>query len=132
MTNLLNSLTNAYIIAMVFSFLVSLRIFRQKGELPLKLFSVLLGIVLIAECTAVYYLKRQHRSTVPLYNVVMLVEFMAYTIFFRMIIHHTILKKIMLAYLLVFPFFWYWVVFERFGLTAWNSYLAITGAVCTI
>jgi|GEM_PF-908283 len=151
MHTLLTFLTNAYIIAIGFCFMVSLRVFKEKGNRALKIFSTLLGVTFIVECIAVYVFVRNPyfnmplyndviSSTLlkvavylrmPLYNVFMLVEFMVYAIFFRMIIENKMVKKLIQVYIGLLPVFWYWIVFEQFEFRIWNSYLMVTGSVFT-
>lgn len=127
-------LFNFYIITITLAFLISLISFKLNYPIHLKIFSVLLAITSITEVLANFFLSNLHlQSNHPVYNIFMLIEFWAYAFYYRYIIRNKILQKVITAFLILFPLFWYTAVFYLFdGLEYWNSYLILVGFSFTI
>jgi hypothetical protein len=126
-------LFTVYIIILSISFLSSLISFKLHYPFHLKLFSILLGITLLVEYFAsfgLHFLKT--KSNIPLYNAFMLVEFEVYAWYFLQIIRFPLIKKVIAAFLILFPLFWVTTVFFIFGIEHWNSYLVIAGSAFTV
>lgn len=123
-----------YITILLFASITSLISFKLNYSIQLKIFSTLLCLTLINECLANFFLSFLHlQSRNPVYNIFMLIEFWAYAFYYRFIIRNKILQKVIIAFLILFPLFWYTTVFYLFdGLEYWNSYLILVGFSFTI
>lgn len=126
-------LESAYILAIGASFIVSLISFRYNFPLHLKFFSILLGITLAAELTAVYLFRALHLGTnSPVYNSFMLVEFCSYSFFYMQIYRHPKVIAVTKAFLILIPVCWIDSTILKFGFLRWNSYFSIVGSSCTV
>jgi hypothetical protein len=123
-----------YISIVALAFLSSLISFKLDYPIHIKIFSILLGITLINEILANFFLKSIHlKSNNPIYNVFMLIEFWIYGLYYRYIIINKIIKIIITFFLFLFPAFWVITIFYLFnGLIYWNSYLIIVGFSATV
>ncbi len=119
---------------MMLAFLTSLTGFKFNYPVHLKIFSILLGITVLTEVIANFFLSNLHLpSNHPVYNIFMLIEFWAYAFYYHYIIRNKILKKIITVFLILFPVFWFITIFYLFdGLEHWNSYLILVGFSFTI
>ncbi len=104
-------LTYIYIIVIGLAFVSSLVSFRLDFAFHLKLISVLLGITLLVECTAVAMIK-MHHSNVPLYNIFMLLEFWAFGYYYKCILESPRIRRVVSAFLCCFPSSGYWLCFS--------------------
>lgn len=126
-------LTNIYLLTLLISFLCSLISFRLHYPFHLKFFSVLIGIAAITEFVAFYGPKIWNfTNNMPVYNVYHLFEFCGTAIFFKYIISNRSIQKIINAFLIGYPVFWAISIFSLYGIGAWNSNLAVVGAVFMI
>jgi len=126
-------LANIYLIVLGISFLSSLVSFRLDYSFCFKALSLLLSFCFLIECIAMHGLWLFHlKSNVGLYSVTMLVEFMVYGYFFSCILTLKKVKKIVTAFLIIFPLFWFIVVFFVFGFDHWNSYVTVVGSIFII
>lgn len=123
-----------YIFILGLSFLTSLVSFKLNYPIHLKIFSILLGITLINEIIANYFLTALHlRSNHPVYNVFMLIEFWVFAFYYSFILKSRFQKIINRLFLILFPVFWYITTFHLFnGLNHWNSYLILAGFSFTV
>lgn len=117
---------------LILSFLASLLSFRLDYPLHLKVFSLLLGCMVVDELGALYLVKTFHISNLGWYNVFMGIEAWAYALYYSLILQNRRVKLIIRRFLFLFPIFWFIVVFKVFGIANWNSYLAVTGSLFTI
>ena len=126
-------LVYTYVAFVFIAFLSSLNAFRLDFPFHLKVFSVLLGLDFLVEFSSTVLVDLLYIQTnVPLYNSFMLVEAMTYAWFFRAILTSPALKKIITAYMILFPVFWLVLVFFVFGIHRWNSYVAIVESLFTV
>lgn len=114
------------------AFLSSLVSFRLDFPVHLKFFSILLGVTALNEIGAWFIPAVLHKKNIAWYNVFMGVEFFMYGYYFYILTQRETIKKIIKSYLIVFPIFWYAVVFFVFGINEWNSYLAIAGSLAVV
>lgn len=123
-----------YISILSLAFLFSLVSFKLNYLIHLKVFSVLLGITLINEIIAKYFLSSLHlQSRNTVYNIFMLIEFWAFGFYYYYIIKNKALKQLIIIFLVVFPIFWCITIFYLFdGLNYWNSYLILVGFSFTV
>jgi len=122
-----------YISTIEIAFIASLLSFRLNYPRHLKIFSLILGCDFLGEILSNYLLAYFGlRSNVPVYNFVMLIEFLVYGIFFLMIVKRKSVRKIIVIYLILYTLFWFVSVFFVFGLWHWNSYAIIAGGLSTI
>ncbi|HEY4338183.1 MAG TPA: hypothetical protein VGM89_19885 [Puia sp.] len=127
-------LVNIYVAFIGIAFLSSLNAFRLDLPLHLKIFSLLLACDLVVEVCSTFLLGPvfHMRSNVQFYNVFMLVEYFTYAWFYRTILKNRLLRRLIGAYLILFPIFWFVAVFFVFGFDHWNSYLSIVGSFFTV
>ncbi len=123
-----------YITILAFAFIVSLISFKLNYKIHLKIFSVLLGLTLVNEIIANYFLSVLHlRSNLPVYNIFMLIEFWVFALYYSYILKSRFQKIIIRLFLILFPVFWYITTFHFFnGLNHWNSYLILAGFSFTV
>lgn len=120
------TLSIIYISILAISFLCSLVSFRLHRQIHLKLFSVLLGIALITEVIANYFLSTFHlKSNWPVYNVYILLQGCIYAFYFRIVMPTKTMKKATSIFIFLFFIFWLLTTFLQFGLREWNSYVFI-------
>ncbi|HMI63947.1 MAG TPA: hypothetical protein VK518_23685 [Puia sp.] len=120
-----------YLASVLIAFLSSLTSFRLDLPFHLKLFSCLLGLTLLVELTASILVFGYHRSNRWLYNGFMLVEFSTYAYYYLRIIPSRKLKKILQAFLLIFPIFW-GIVEIKTGFYAWNGFVVTVGSFFSV
>lgn len=121
-----------YILVLCLCFLCSLISFSRNYAPQLKLFSVLLGITVLAEIIAEFYIKHLNRSNHPVYNVYMLVEYGFYVSFFRLLLRNRYLRKAINISLVVLPLIWCITIRYIFGLSHWDSYFLLLGDTFTL
>jgi hypothetical protein len=108
-------------------------VIKRNGPLHLRVFAVLLAYTLIVEFSLLFlkdYLK--DGNNLPVYNFFMLVFFLGYAYFFKLIIQSKTILRVIDWFLYLFPVFWYFVVFFIFKIDEWNSYVYIFGAAFTV
>jgi len=112
---------------------IALSQLRKNLPYHLKVFAVLLGYTALVELSA-YILRNRLEggNNLALYNVFMLFEFLAYAWYFRQIITSARIRKAIDVFLVVYPVYWFYVVFFIFKLNQWNSYVFVGGALFTI
>lgn len=111
----------------------SLISFRLDFPFHLKLFSFLLGCVLVTELSVLLISKLFHAETnVPLYNVSMGIQYLLYGLFFRYVLNGKKYRLFIDAYLISFLLVWFLSTVFMFGLYSWNSYVAATGSLFCI
>lgn len=120
-------LTYIYLVTLFVSFLSSLISFRLDLPFHLKLFSVLLGLTVLVELTANFWIVYLKGSNFWLYNAFTLLEFWVYGYFYYQLIRLRLLRRVIFLFLLIFPIFWAVTVFFLFGFNTWNSYVLIVG-----
>jgi 4-amino-4-deoxy-L-arabinose transferase-like glycosyltransferase len=75
---------------------------------------------------------RIYKSNIPVYNIVLLIEFTGYALFFNRILTIRWLKRVTAYFLIIFLLFWFVSVFIVFGIFNWNSYVYVIGSLFTI
>jgi len=124
-------LETIYITVLGSSFIVSLISFRWNFPFHLKFFSLLLGLTFLVELCAIPIFRTFSLGTnSQVYTPFMLVEFCAYTFYYRQILKNRNLLTSLL--LLVVVLTWLISTIFIFGFFKWNSYISITGCCCTI
>jgi hypothetical protein len=105
-----------------------------KAEgLHVKLLAYIVAFDCIAEVSVHYWLVRiLHRPNLQAYNFIMLVEMMAYALFFLQIIQLPAVRKWIIGFLCIFPVFWFFMVYFVFEPQQWNSYVILAGSVFTV
>lgn len=127
------TITYFYITALALATLTGLVKFRKDWPNHLKAIVLLLPYVLLIEIGVVFFRDRINKGNVlPQYNIIMLVEFLVYTYFFKQIIISGFIKKVISIFMVLFPVFWYVSVFFIFKITEWNSYVFLVGGTFTI
>lgn len=124
------------IFSLLLAFLSSLTAFRQN-PLHLKIFSMLLGIDLITELLASFGmpLLRERfnlKNNLAIYNSFVLIEFLAYAIYFYFLIRTKWFKVVIRFFLIMFPCLWLISVIYFFKIYEWNSYIHVAGSTFTI
>lgn len=131
--NLLYLLQDFYIIIIGLAFLVSLISFRLAYDFHLKLFSIIIGAAFITEILAVYITRVFHFQTnVPVYNIFILIEFWGYGYYFYRTLTLKFAKRLVTAFLFLYPLIWLVTTILFFQLKTWNSYSIIIGSFFTI
>lgn len=122
------SLAHIYIAIVVLSFLCSLVIFRLRTPFHLMLFSLFLGITAITEIFANFVIRLLHmKSNFPIYNIFILIEYPLLAFYFKHVISSRVLKKIIVAFLFIYPVSWT-IIFSFFlRLNEWNTYGVMAG-----
>jgi hypothetical protein len=111
----------------------SLRSFRLDFPFHLKLFSFLLGCILITELSVWAISNIFHIGTnVHLYNISMGIQYWLYGLFFRFILAGRSARLVVDGFLILFPLLWLSSTLFLFGLYKWNSYVAATGSLFCI
>lgn len=112
----------------------SLRSFRLDYPFHLKLFSFLLGVILITELIVWAASTVFHVSTnVHIYNIAMGIQYWLYGLYFRFILAGKITRLLVNSFLILFPLLWLFSTLFLFGLYKWNSYVAAAGSLfCVI
>lgn len=123
-----------YLSAVALAWIASLRSFLYNYPKHLKMFSILLGITLLVELTANFFLKMMHikgyRSA--LYNQFALFEFILYGFFYYQVIQNRQIKKLIVFFICLFPVLWVYTTFFEYGYKAWNSAVITIGAYFTV
>lgn len=119
---------NLYFIVLIISFLSSLICFRLDYPFHLKFFSIFLGLTLLTESCAVFWLPFFHLNTnYPIYNFYFLFAYLSYSYYFSLIITSKISKTFIRYFAIIYPLFWLTTTIFIFGLTKWNSYSSMLG-----
>jgi hypothetical protein len=117
-----------YILIVIISFICSLVSFRLLYPFHLKLFSILLFITVVTELISNFFLTPLHlNSNYPVYNIFTLIEYPLLGLFFRIIITNKNFKILCLAFIIIFPIFWFYIFLFVYKLDEWNSYGIIFG-----
>ncbi len=122
--------TTIYISFIAIAFGCSLIGFKLH-PLHLKLLCLIIGFDLVSELTGLYFYSLI-KTNLPVYNIVLLGEFVGYAYFFNIITKNQWLKKLTLIFMIIFPLFWIIAVFILFGFLNWNSYVYIVGSLFII
>ena len=126
-------LSSIYIIIIAIAFGSSIYSFKLSYPAHLKLLCLLLGATLIAEWWAVYGVQLLGvRNNMIIYNPFMLIEFIVYGLYFKMLTHLQWLKTLINWYVFALPVLWLICTFILFGIYNWDSYVTIIGSLFTI
>lgn len=68
----------------------------------------------------------------PIYNSFTIVEFLAYAFFYRKIIGVKWIRQGIRFFMLLFPVFWFLMVFVVKNFKQWNSYVAVCGGIFSV
>ena len=103
----------------------------------LKIIAVLLVIDLLNELLATIWFSFLRNSfhvknNMIVYNSFVLIQFIAYALYFSRVIVFKWFKKICIVFLLLFPLLWIFSVCFVFGIYSWNSYIHVAGSTFTI
>ncbi len=123
-------LKNLYIISIAIAFGCSIINFKRHF-IQFKIVSLIIGFDLLGELTGIY-LYGLIKTNLPVYNFILLIEFVGYAYFFHTIAKSDWAKKVTIWFVFLFPVFWFVTVFLIFGLLKWNSYVFITGSLLII
>jgi hypothetical protein len=122
-----------YLVVVVTAFLCSLMSFRAGVPFHMKLLALLLGLTVVVELCARFFLPFFHvKHSTLVYGPFNLVEFWIYGYFFYLLIRVKILRRIIFLFLWVFPIFWLVTNLYLFKFREWNSYVMVAGSFCTI
>ena len=124
------------LISLFLAAVCSLIQFRQHA-FHLKIIAALLVIDLFNELLATIglpFLKHTFhvKNNMIVYNIFVLIQFMAYAFYFFKVIQLLWFKKICIVFLLLFPLLWIISVWYVFGIYNWNSYIHVAGSAFTI
>lgn len=129
----MSALTYFYIASLALATLTGLVKFRNGWPAHLKVIVLLLPYVLLVEIGVVFFRNLvKDGNVLPLYNIIMLIEFLVYAYFFKSIITFRLVKRFLSGFLFLFPVFWFITVFFIFNITAWNSYVFLLGGTITV
>lgn len=120
-------------IALLLSGVAGLVAIKRNGPFHLRIFAVLLAYTCLVELSLLFlkgFLPKG--NNLPVYNFFMLVSYMGYAYFFKQIIPSKIVRRLIEAFLYLYPVFWYFVVFFVFKIDEWNSYVYIAGGAFTV
>ena len=121
-----NWIMGIYVATVFFAAISSLVSFRMDFPFHLKLFSCLLVLTAFVELPAAILAYRKINNW-WLYNLFMPVEFTVYAWYYLHIIKARIARRMLQSFLLLFPVFWFVLIF-RPGLRGWIGPLSTVGA----
>jgi hypothetical protein len=122
-----------YLVVVVIAFLCSLMSFRAGVPFHLKLLALLLGLTVVVELCARFFLPFFHvKHSSRVYGPFNLLEFWVYGYLFYLLIRVKILRRIIFLFLWIFPIFWLITNLYLFKFREWNSYVMVAGSFCTI
>lgn len=108
----------------------SLISFRLDYSFHLKLFSFLLGFILITELSIWAASNIFHvGENVHIYNIAMGIQYWFYGFYFHFILTGRVTRLLVKGFLILFPLLWLFSTLFLFGLCRWNSYVAATGSL---
>lgn len=119
-----------YISSIAFALGYSVALYPQL-PLPLKVLTFVIGLGLLGECAG-FLMYRYIETNLPVYNVVLLGEYMGYAYFYKLVTRISWIKKTAHWFVLLFPLFWCISIVWFSGLLPWNSYVFISGCVFVI
>jgi hypothetical protein len=125
---MLSSLEYIYIGIVIISFLCSLISFRPHQSFHLKLFSALLGITVITEIIANFFLTPFHlKSNFLVYSIYMLIEYPLLAFYFKKIITSKNFRQVINVFLFFYPTLWFIIFFFVYNVREWNSFGIMAG-----
>lgn len=132
--NLFYVILYIYLTSIGIAGMVSLLSFYFQYPKHLKLFSVLLFLTFFVEIVANVYLKKYHVNHLRsgLYTWFSLIEFIIYAYYYYILTDVSWFRKLLLGFMIFFPFLWVFTVFYGFGFTHWNSPQIAIGGFFTV
>jgi hypothetical protein len=126
-------LVPVYIAFIGLAFLTGLITYTRKTSPYVAIIIFILGADLVLEICANYFVKYLNlKNNNGIYSIVMLIEFWFYPLYYRQVLINKSIKRLISGYLVVFPVFWFLLVFVLSGADTWNSYISITGTIVLI
>lgn len=125
-------LIHIYLVAVAFAFGCGLLSFSRSGSRLFRQFTVFLGVTLLVEVAVNIVFHWAHvrgRYRNGVYNIFSLVEMLFYAYYFYRITESQFVRKIQLAFLLLFPPVWAWLVFDRTGILAFHGTAITVGGL---
>ena len=114
------------------AFLISIGVYPNLKTTPLRPFPFFLGFIVLTELVAKYIHTRLFQQDTGLNTIATTASFIFYAFIFRAYLQHAVFKKIVTAFLLIYPlltgFDW---IFMR-ATTSQHSLTQMMGAVCMI
>jgi hypothetical protein len=122
-----------YISFNALAFIAGLLAIGKKHSKYIAVFFVIIACDLIIEICANYLLKPLHlHNNTGFYNIAMLIEFLGYGYYYKLVIKNRIVGKIIGGYLIIFPLLWTYLVFSILSFNTWNSYISVIGSSALI
>ena len=126
-------IATTYLIVLLISFDCSLVSYRLQYSHNLKFFSIFLGITVITELIASFFIYKFYpNSNYPAYNVFFLIQLFSMGYYFRLLIKSSLFRK---AIIVVIPFylaFWIYTTVIISTIDNWNSYAGMLGDLIII
>lgn len=119
--------------ALLLSGVAGLVAIKRNAAFHLRVVAVLVVYTCLVELSLLFLKDLLTQgNNLPVYNFIMLVLYMGYAYFFKLIIQSKTIHRLIEGFLYLFPVFWYFVVFFIFKIDEWNSYVYIFGGAFTI
>ena len=125
-----NFIIYLYLTAVAFSFGYSLYGFFNSFPVRFRQFSVFLGLTLVVEVMGnlvfhALHIKGIYRN--EMYNVFALIEFLFYTFFLFRLNKIQWIRQIQIAFMIIFPITWVFLVFDRTSIFQFHGSLIAIG-----
>jgi hypothetical protein len=119
-----------YLSSIAFSFVCSLVAWKNIKKIPYRFFSIFLAVTLLVEVTGniifnALHIKGRYRN--ELYNIFALAEFLFYNYFLMTENMIKWIKKVQLAFMILFPIAWVFMVSAGKGLIDFHGALIASG-----
>ncbi|MBD1421944.1 hypothetical protein [Sphingobacterium chuzhouense] len=106
---------------------------KRGHSLPVQVIALVVLYTGLVEWSVFYKTEFSSETTsVHIYNFFHLVQYLAFAYYFRQLVKSRVFRKIMQIFLYFYPVCWYFLIFFVFQFDEWNSYVFISGGVCTI
>jgi len=130
------TIEKTYLVILFISFFCSLVSFRLHYPFYLRFFSIFLGITVITELIANFFLPALHLdSNYPVYNVFLLFQLLSVGYYFKLLIKSSLFRKTIIILMILYSIFWIsntLFIYKKYDEPHWNSYASMLGDLLII